>query len=596
MRYAMQSLALILRTSWRVDRRATIVAFFEGVGQVLEYLLPLFVGFVVTGLSTRNGVVFVLGLLGIAFGQGATFVLSLVGVQARFGLNERIGHEIDQQIAHLSGEAPTLDHLQDPEHQDQMHALRERMGSLGMAYNSLVNTINGLIRPVVTILVAAATDVRLLLLLVVAVPASFSARATVRWEQQAEDESSAAGRRSRQLAGLTVDPVAAAELRTFGARAHVRSALVAQSRIWRKPFTRAAFRGAWLDSLVAVVYLGSAVGILGWLVRDALAGRIDAGRLTTAVLLVGQLRTAVSGLSHSVHQLARTLRIVDRFRWLQDHSAQQHATHTGSAPAPVALTSGLTLDAVSFRYPGADRDALTDVTVHLPAGEVIAVVGENGAGKSTLIGLLTGMYDLSGGRILIDGQDLRELSLPAWRTRCAGAFQDHLRLERSAREAIGIGGLHEGSGLPDDAELLRALDDAAATDVLAALPNGLDTELGASWSSGVDLSGGQWQRLAIARAMVRDHPLLLVLDEPTSALDPATEHALFERYAAAAQETTRAGGVTLVVTHRFSTVAAADRVIVLADGQVAEQGTHEQLMAARGRYADLYGLQAAGYR
>jgi ATP-binding cassette, subfamily B, bacterial len=233
-----------------------------------------------------------------------------------------------------------------------------------------------------------------------------------------------------------------------------------------------------------------------------------------------------------------------------------------------------------------------EVDLDLPAGAVVAIVGENGAGKSTLVKLLTGLYKPSSGRVLVDHHDLASLDGDAWRARCAGAFQDHVNLELVARETITTGDL---PALDSDSRAHAALSDAAALDVLAALPSGLGTQLGTSWDDGTDLSGGQWQRLAIARGMMRRRPLLLVLDEPTSALDPATEHALFEGYTDAARRAGRDGAITVLVTHRFSTVAAADLVVVLADGRVSEVGSHAELMAARGGYAELYGLQARGY-
>ncbi|MBB2893515.1 ABC transporter ATP-binding protein [Flexivirga oryzae] len=609
-RYHLQSIALVLRTSWGISRSATVVAFLEALGRVLQYLRPLFFGLIVAGLTTHELHLLVAGLTGFAFTESFGFVLGVCGVQARVGLNERIGHHFDSEVARISGTAPTLDHLQDPRYRDQMHALRERMGALGMAYNSLINAVNNLVAPVTTIIVAAGADLRLLLLLLIGAPASWWASCTMRWEQQAEDSSAAAGRRSKHFANLSVDPVAASELRIFGARGRLLRLLGQEADEWRKPFVRAEARGAAFSSVITLLYVVAAMAILVWMAHDALHGRVSPARFATGVLVVGQLRDVVGSLQSTVHFLGQTLRTVKRYRWLEEYGEHAAADHPGVAEAPAALRDGLTLEGVSFRYPGADREALHDVDLHLPAGEVVAVVGENGAGKSTLIGLLTGMYDVSGGRVLVDSTDLQELSLDDWRRHCAGAFQDHLKLELTAREAIGVGGLEDTAGrvarnerieteplaIPPDDRILRALDDAAASDVLAALPDGLDTHLGPSWPGGVDLSGGQWQRLAIGRAMVRQAPLLLVLDEPTSALDPATEHALFDRYAAAARETSRAGGVTLIVTHRFSTVASADRVVVLADGTVAEQGTHAELMAAGGHYAQLYGLQAAGYR
>jgi ATP-binding cassette subfamily B protein len=310
-------------------------------------------------------------------------------------------------------------------------------------------------------------------------------------------------------------------------------------------------------------------------------------------MLIGRLQATSANLMWSVRNLSRLVRTAGRFLWLVDYHHQVSRAHTGSAAPPGALQDGICLEAVSYHYPNTNRPALHDITLDLPAGTVVAVVGENGAGKSTLIKLLTGMYQPSAGRILIDGIDLAAMDLSAWRQRTSGAFQDYARLEFSMLETIGVGDL---AHVHDSDRVNQALRDAASEELTDAVPAGLASQLGATWPDGVELSGGQWQRLAIARAMMRTQPLLLVLDEPTAALDATTEHALFERYAAAAHHAGRHGAVTILVTHRFSTVSAADLVIVVDNATIIETGTHSQLINAGGHYAHLYNLQAHGYR
>ncbi len=257
------------------------------------------------------------------------------------------------------------------------------------------------------------------------------------------------------------------------------------------------------------------------------------------------------------------------------------------------------LDHVSFRYPATDRVVLDDVTLDLPAGAVVAIVGENGAGKSTLVKLLCRFYEPTSGRITVDGVDLSRMPADAWRARLAGAFQDFFRFEFLARHTVGLGDLER---MDDRPAVDVAVERAGAGDVVDHLTHALDTQLGPTWPEGVEVSFGQWQKLALARGFMRDHPLLLVLDEPTAALDAETEHALFERYAAASRggagDTSgdADGRVTILVSHRFSTVRMADRIIVLDGARVVEVGTHEELMAKGGQYAELYGIQAASYR
>jgi ATP-binding cassette subfamily B protein len=236
---------------------------------------------------------------------------------------------------------------------------------------------------------------------------------------------------------------------------------------------------------------------------------------------------------------------------------------------------------------------LEEVSLTLPAGAVVAVIGENGAGKTTLVKLLAGMYEPTSGVILVDEQPLARMPAREWRTRLAGAFQDFVRFEFRARDTVGLGDIPR---LDDEPAVLAAVDRAGATDVISRLGSGLETQLGPTWPGGVEVSFGQWQKLALARGFMRREPLLLVLDEPTAALDAETEHALFERYAKAAKENGNVGRVTILVSHRFSTVRMAELIVVLKGARLLEIGTHEQLMAKRGHYAELYNIQAAGYR
>jgi ATP-binding cassette subfamily B protein len=288
-----------------------------------------------------------------------------------------------------------------------------------------------------------------------------------------------------------------------------------------------------------------------------------------------------------------------RLAWLEDYAAAL-AEHV-NAPVPNRLNQGIRLDHVCFAYPGTTRRVLEDVNLELAAGTVIAIVGENGAGKSTLVKLLCRMYQPDEGRILIDGEDLARMPVEEWRSRLAGAFQDFFRFEFSARHSVGVGDLPR---LDDEPAVATAVQRAGAADLVAGLPAGLETQLGPTWPEGVEVSFGEWQKLALARGFMRDRTLLLVLDEPTAALDAETEHALFERYAAAARSErlgqfasgTRDGRITILVSHRFSTVRMADLIVVLDGARVVEVGTHEALLAKGGSYAELYRIQAAAYR
>jgi ATP-binding cassette subfamily B protein len=254
-------------------------------------------------------------------------------------------------------------------------------------------------------------------------------------------------------------------------------------------------------------------------------------------------------------------------------------------PKPIAR--GFVFENVGFRYPDAEKWALRGVEFELQAGEVLALVGENGAGKTTLVKLLARLYDPDEGRILLDGRDLKDYDLDDLRANIGVIFQDFVRYHLSAGENIGVGDVADMSNRARIAEAARK---GMADEVIAGLPNGYDQLIGRRFKTGVDLSGGQWQKIAIARAYMRDAQVM-ILDEPTAALDARSEFEVFQRFKDLSE-----GRTAVLISHRFSSVRMADRILVLADGKVEASGTHAQLMAQGGRYAELFELQAAGYR
>jgi ATP-binding cassette subfamily B protein len=341
------------------------------------------------------------------------------------------------------------------------------------------------------------------------------------------------------------------------------------------------------SSLAALAFYGAYAAV----VVEAAAGGVTVGALTMYVAAFRQGQSALqrvlsagNGLNEGALYLGDLFAFFDARTELPGASAPPLAIPL----APPMAERGLRFVDVGFRYPGREEWAVRHVDLYVPEGESLAIVGHNGAGKSTLVKLLTGLLPPVEGAVLLDGRDLRAWEPDALRRRMTVMFQDFLRWHLPVRDNVGFGDVARAD---DDAGIARALERAGAAELVARLPAGLDTPLGREFDDGIELSGGQWQRLALARAFMREGADLLVLDEPTSALDAAAEIELFARI-----RELWVGRTSIVISHRFPTVRHADSIVVIDRGAVVEQGTHEQLVAGGGLYARLFALQAEGYR
>ncbi|MBO9454283.1 ABC transporter ATP-binding protein [Paracoccus sp. R12_1] len=323
-----------------------------------------------------------------------------------------------------------------------------------------------------------------------------------------------------------------------------------------------------------------------WIIGRTLTGTLSLGDLTFLSGSFLRLRGLIEGLLSSFSSMAsQALYLDDLYRFFDERPGI--ASPPDALPVPAPIRHGITFENVGFRYPGAGRWAVRDLSFHLNAGETVALVGENGAGKTTIVKLLARLYDPTEGRILLDGRDLRDYDLDQLRAAVGVIFQDFVRYAMSASDNIAAGRIEARTDRP---RIETAAERALADQVIAKLPAGYDQMVGKRFAHGLDLSGGEWQKLAIARAYMRDAQIL-ILDEPTAALDARAEFEVFQRF-----NDLSTGRTALLISHRFSSVRMADRIIVIEHGHVQDEGTHDQLVAREGRYRELFELQAQGYR
>ena len=529
--------------------------------------------------------------IGLAVSTAASWFLRTVSTRVQRRFRDKVTIALESHVARLQASIGTVAHQERPEYLDRLSMLRNQVFVLDHMYVSLFSTVGWILRLGVTMALLVSIHPSLILLVVFALPTVLTSTWRPGVERSAQERGAQTNRLARHLFTIATTAPPGKEVRVTGIGERLITERRAAWERWYGPVAAARWGSALWHALAwaifgfayvgAVVFVSSGLGAPAAKVLLVLAA---GARLSSYIgATVGEIGFLRGFWMDGSRRLA----------WLEDYAASVAAL--ADLPVPTLLSRGIRLDHVSFTYPGKSRLVLDDVSVTLPAGAVVAIVGENGAGKTTLVKLLAKMYEPSSGSILLDDTPLARVPAGEWRARLAGAFQDFFRFEFHARHTVGLGDVPR---MEDESAVVAAVYRAGADDVVAGLTSGLDTQLGPTWPSGVELSFGQWQKLALARGFMRDQPMLLILDEPTAALDAETEHALFERYAAAARDPGRSasGRITILVSHRFSTVRMADLIVVLDGARLVEVGTHEELMAKGGEYSELYGIQAATYR
>jgi ATP-binding cassette subfamily B protein len=585
-----------LKRAYQAEPRLLPVAFgLALIAALPDALLALWIKLLADGILRHDRNLAAAAAIGLGTSATATWFLKVVSDRTQRRFRDRVAVALEAHVAQLQACVATIAHHERPEYLDRLAMLRDQVFVLDHMYMSLFTTCGWILRLAVVVGLLVTIHPALALLVVFALPTVVTSTWRPGIERAVEERSASANRLARHLFTTATTAPPGKEVRVTRIGDRLRKQRRAAWERWYQPLAAARWGSAGWHALAWAIFGVAYVGAVAFVLFGL---RATPGQVLLVLAAGARLSAYVAATVGEIGFLRGFwLDGSRRMAWLEDYAAS--LTDHADAPAPDRLVEGIRFEHVTFSYPGTGRRVLDDINLELKPGSVVAIVGENGAGKSTLVKLLCRMYQPENGRILVNEMDLARIRADEWRARISGAFQDFFRFEFRTGQSVGIGDLPR---LDDETAVMTAVNRAGADDVVERLGSGLETQLGPTWPDGVELSFGQWQKLALARGFMRDEPLVLVLDEPTAALDAETEHALFERYAAMARGGRRqrndvAGGrITILVSHRFSTVRMADLIVVLDGARVVEAGSHEELVAKGGQYAELYGIQAAAYR
>jgi ATP-binding cassette subfamily B protein len=589
--HARMTLALV----WASSRAMTVAL---GAMTLAGGLLPLGVAYagkrIVDAVVARSQsatwtwVAVELGLVvGLAVVQrGLGLVRSLLGARLGIDINVTI---LEKALA------LDLRFFEDPEFYDKLTRARREASSRPIA---LISESFGLVQSVLSLAGYAAVLVHLsawavLALCLATVPATLAEMRYSKVAFRVRNWRSPESRKLLYLEYVLANDEHAKEVKLFGLGPMLLDRYRQLSRGFYDEDRRLYVRRAGWTQLLSFVGTGAFYGAYAAMAGLAAAGKLTLGNMTLYGLAFRQGQQAFqSALGAIGNMYEHNLYMANLWEFLQIAGANAGASAGAKAgvstSAGANAGAGILFEGVGFRYPGKTEWALRGIDLAIPAGQSLALVGENGAGKTTFVKLLTRLYEPTEGRILVDGRDLRDIDVGELRKRFGVLFQDFNQYQLKVRENVGFGSIEH---MEDGARVQRAVDRGGAGEVVAAMAGGLDAPLGRWFQGGTELSGGQWQKIALARAFMREESDILVLDEPTAALDAEAEHAVFERFRELAQ-----GRTTIVISHRFPTVRMAKQIVVLDHGTIAEQGTHDELVALGGKYARMFALQAEGYR
>jgi ATP-binding cassette, subfamily B, bacterial len=594
MRERIRGLRFLFALAWNTDRRGLLAALLLwNVGCVTYPLGALWLKYSTNGLLTHDRLEVLLALSALALSWIVSLSAQNIGINRLNTVREQTAIAAEAHLLQLVAAPPGLEHHERTDVQDRITLLRDDRNKLSSFLYSFL-FFQGLVPQVLLTLVLLGRLHPLLLLLpLFALPQLYTAAWAQRRIGRTRDQIADKLKLADHLLKLATEPASSKELRVFGVRDEFRRR---ERDLWHT-ITQAELATRLKTSIGAIaswiVFGFGYAGAIALVTKQALNGHATPGDVILAVALAGQVNGQLASASWSISTLFEATRTMDTYLWLIDYAEVAKRQAKGEFSRPRRLEEGIRFEGVSFTYPGTDVPVLEAVELDVPAGTTLAIVGENGAGKTTLAKLLCRYYEPTRGRITVDDVDLSTLSISSWRDGISGSFQDFARLELLIRETVGVGDL---ARLDDHRAVRSALERGNASSLIEHFQNGLETKLGRTFGDGLELSGGQWQKLALSRAMMRELPLLLILDEPTAALDAHAEHALFTRYVQTSRAAGAAAGtITILVSHRFSTVRMADQILVLEAGRIRERGSHQELLRHDELYAELYGLQAKAY-